>query len=111
MFLLMETSDGKTTTHITESDAIERYLCREFGPMGRKPLRKCWVYTLASNCPALILQILWKNAMAEDFKEKAANKASLIKGRIFPCGHHEEHLQDKGANGHYVGNGVSWADV
>ncbi|KAG0258822.1 Glutathione S-transferase S1 [Linnemannia exigua] len=114
MPLLTETSaDGKTKLQIAESDSIERYLARKFGLFGSgSAFEEVLVNTFANNTQALIVEIINKFALVEDAEVKAANKRPLITDHIARwIKHHEEHLQAKGANGHYVGNKVTLADV
>ncbi|KAG0269595.1 hypothetical protein BGZ95_002010 [Linnemannia exigua] len=114
MPLLTETSaDGKTKLQIAESDSIERYLARKFGLFGNgSAFEEVLVNTFANNTQALIMEIFNKFALVEDAEVKAANKGSLITDHIARwIKHHEEHLQANGANGHYVGNKVTLADV
>ncbi|KAG0378851.1 Glutathione S-transferase S1 [Mortierella sp. AD032] len=101
--LTATSSDGKTKLQIAESDSIERYLARKFGLFGNGiAFKEVLVNTFANNTQALIMEIFNKFALIEDAEVKAANKGSL---------YHEEHLQAKGANGHYVGDKVTLADV
>ncbi|KAF9908659.1 Glutathione S-transferase S1 [Linnemannia zychae] len=114
MPLLTETSaDGKTKIQIAESDAIERYLARKFGLFGNGSVfEKVLVNTFANNTQGLIYEIFGKFSLVEDAEVKAANKGPLIADHIVRwIKHHEEHLQANGANGHYVGNKVTLADV
>ncbi|KAF9136313.1 hypothetical protein BGW39_000029 [Mortierella sp. 14UC] len=113
MPLLTETSaDGKTTIHIAESDAIERYLARKFGFLGKDAFEEVLVNTFVSHDQFLISQIFAKYLINKDPEVKAANKESLITNNIVPwIKYHEQHLQANGANGHYVGDKTSLADV
>ncbi|KAF9080365.1 hypothetical protein BGX23_002273 [Mortierella sp. AD031] len=113
MPLLTETSaDGKTKLQVAESDAIERYLSRKFGLMGKDGFEEVLINTFASNSQGLVSQILFKYWMVKDAELKAANKEPLITSNIVPwIKYHEEHLKANGANGHYVGDKVSLADV
>jgi len=113
MPVLTETSaDGKTKLQIAESDAIERYLSRKFGLLGGNAFEEVLVNTFVSNSQALVLQIFAKIAVVEDLQVRAANLGLLIKDHISPwIRYHEQHLQANGANGHYVGNKTTLADV
>ncbi|KAF9121780.1 Glutathione S-transferase S1 [Mortierella sp. GBA39] len=113
MPLLTETSaDGKTTIHIAETGAIERYLARKFGLLGSDAFEEVLIDTFVSNNYSLQWAITGKYFMVKDPELKAANKESLITNNIAPwIKYHEEHLSANGANGHYVGNKVSLADV
>ncbi|KAF9122959.1 hypothetical protein BGW39_009374 [Mortierella sp. 14UC] len=114
MPLLTETSaDGKTKLQIAESDSIERYLAHKFGLFGNgSAFEEVLVNTFASHTLALITQIFDKYAVSEDPRTRAAVKGSLASNHIAPwIKHHEEHLQANGANGHYVGDKVTLADV
>ncbi|KAK3840959.1 MAG: hypothetical protein J3R72DRAFT_446206 [Linnemannia gamsii] len=114
MPLLTETSaDGKTKLQIAESDAIERYLARKFGLFGNgTAFEEVLVNTFASHSLALLNQIVNKWAYLEDPQVRAVNKGPLVTDQIAPwIKYHEKHLQANGANGHYVGNKVTLADV
>ncbi|KAF9903268.1 hypothetical protein EC991_004040 [Linnemannia zychae] len=113
MPLLTETSaDGKTTLHVAESDAIERYLARKFGFLGQDAFEEVLVNTFVSNSQSLLTSILTKYMIVKDPEVKAANKEPLITNNIVPwIKYHEQHLKANGANGHYVGNKVTLADV
>ncbi|KAG0063572.1 hypothetical protein BKA57DRAFT_457036 [Linnemannia elongata] len=113
MPLLTETSaDGKTTIHVAETGAIERYLARKFGLLGSDAFEEVLVNTFVSNNHSLQWAILSKYFIPKDPEVKAANKESLITSNIVPwIKYHEEHLSTNGGNGHYVGNKVSFADV
>ncbi|KAF9128603.1 hypothetical protein BGW39_004899 [Mortierella sp. 14UC] len=114
MPLLTETpADGKTRLQIAESDAIEHYLARKFGLFGNGSVfEEVLVESFASNTQALINEIFDKYTIIQDPAVKAANKGPLIGHHIARwIKHHEEHLQANGANGHYVGNKATLADV
>ncbi|KAF9096645.1 hypothetical protein BGX29_008482 [Mortierella sp. GBA35] len=101
-----------STFEIAESDSIERYLARKFGLVGRDAFEGTLVNTFVSHDTALINQIFSKYATVRDAEVKAANKEPLISNNIVPwVKYHEEHLQGNGANGHYVGNKVTLADI
>ncbi|OAQ28130.1 hypothetical protein K457DRAFT_139014 [Linnemannia elongata AG-77] len=114
MPLLTETSaDGKTKLQIAESDAIERYLARKFGLFGNgTAFEKVLVNTFANSTQGLIMSIFNSYGLIEDRAVRTKNKGPLISDSIAPwIKYHEQHLQANGANGHYVGNKVSLADV
>ncbi|KAF9326285.1 Glutathione S-transferase S1, partial [Linnemannia elongata] len=105
-------ADGKTTIHVAETGAIERYLARKFGLLGSDAFEEVLVNTFVSNNHSLQWAILSKYFIPKDPEVKAANKESLITSNIVPwIKYHEEHLSTNGGNGHYVGNKVSFADV
>ncbi|KAF9904513.1 hypothetical protein EC991_002621 [Linnemannia zychae] len=111
--LLTETSaDGKTKLQIAESDSIERYLARKFGLFGNDAFEEVLVNTFASHTVSLISQIFSKYSVSEDPQVRAAAKGPLVSDHIAPwIKYHEKHLQANGANGHYVGNKVTLADI
>ncbi|KAG0298196.1 hypothetical protein BGZ96_001741 [Linnemannia gamsii] len=112
--ILIETSaDGKSTIQIAESDAIERYLSRKFGLLGNGTVfEEVLVDTFSNNSQALITQAFVKYLPISDPELRADNKGPLITDNIVPwIMYHEQHLQANGANGHYVGNSVTLADV
>ncbi|KAG9063282.1 Glutathione S-transferase S1 [Linnemannia hyalina] len=113
MPLLTETSaDGKTIIQIAESDAIERYLANKFGLLGSNTFEEVLVNTFVSNNHSLQSAIFSKYLINKDPELKAANKEPLITSNIAPwIKYHEQHLVANGANGHYVGNKVTLADV
>ncbi|KAK3806559.1 MAG: hypothetical protein JOS17DRAFT_767553 [Linnemannia elongata] len=114
MPLLTETSaDGKTKLQIAESDAIERYLSRKFGLFGNgTAFEEVLVNTFTNSTHCLIMSIFNSYGLIEDPAVRAKNKGPLISDSIAPwVKYHEKHLQANGANGHYVGNKVSLADV
>jgi glutathione S-transferase len=111
MPLLTETSaDGKTKLQVAESDAIERYLARKFGLFGNgTAFQEVLVNTFANSTQGLIMSIFNTYGLIEDPAVRAKNKGPLITDNIAPwIKYHEQHLQ---ANGHYVGNSVTLADV
>ncbi|KAG0284301.1 hypothetical protein BGZ96_011312 [Linnemannia gamsii] len=114
MPLLTETSaDGKTKLQVAESDAIERYLARKFGLFGNgTAFEKVLVNTFANSTQGLIMSIFDTYGLIEDPATRTKNKGPLITIKITPwIKYHEQHLQANGANGHYVGNSVTLADV
>ncbi|KAF8943037.1 hypothetical protein BGZ47_005857 [Haplosporangium gracile] len=114
MPLLTETSaDGKTKLQVAESDAIERYLARKFGLRGNSnAFQEVLVNTFANSTQGLIMSIFNKYGLIEDAAIRTKNKGPLINDNIAPwIKYHEQHLQANGANGHYVGNKVTLADV
>ncbi|KAK3833579.1 MAG: hypothetical protein J3R72DRAFT_494835 [Linnemannia gamsii] len=113
MPLLTETSaDGKHTLHVSESEAIERYLARKFGFLGKDAFEEVLVNTFITNDNSLMNQLFAKYLIVKDVEVKAANKESLITDNIAPwIKNHEQHLKANGANGHYVGNKITLADV
>ncbi|KAG0294810.1 hypothetical protein BGZ97_004965, partial [Linnemannia gamsii] len=114
MPLLTETSaDGKTKLRIAESDAIERYLARKFGLFGNgTAFQEVLVNTFANSTQGLIHTIFNTYGLIEDPATRAKNKGPLVTDSIAPwIKYHEQHLQANGANGHYVGDSVTLADV
>lgn len=114
MPLLTETSaDGKTKLQVAESDAIERYLAHKFGLYGNgTAFEKVLVDTFANSTQGLIMSIFNNYGLIEDPAVRAKNKGPLITDNIAPwIKYHEQHLQANGANGHYVGNSVTLADI
>ncbi|KAF9339807.1 hypothetical protein BGZ91_004641 [Linnemannia elongata] len=112
--VLTETSaDGLTKLDIVESDVIERYLARKFGLLGDGSLfEEILVDTFTSSTQAVISKLFEKYLAIRDPALRAANKEPLISDNISPwIKSHEQHLQANGANGHYVGDSVTLADV
>ncbi|KAF9929044.1 hypothetical protein FBU30_001887 [Linnemannia zychae] len=114
MPLLTETSaDGKTSIQIAESDAIERYLARKFGLYGNgSTFEEVLVNTFAHSSQCVVYDVFNKYALFEDLTVREAGKKSLIEDSLNRwIKYHEQHLQANGANGHYVGNKTTLADV
>jgi len=123
MPIIRETSpDGKHVLNISESDAIERYLSRKFGLLGKDGYEELIINQFVSSEASMASTILAKVFSVRDNEElKAANKAKLLEGPIpsFVAAH-EKHLSEnpaavakglKDGNGHYVGENFSLADV
>ncbi|KAF9540848.1 hypothetical protein EC957_003711, partial [Mortierella hygrophila] len=114
MPLLTETSaDGKAKLQVAESDAIERYLARKFELFGNgTAFEEVLVNTFANSTQGLIMSIFNSYGLIEDPAVRTKNKGPLISDNTAPwIKYHKQHLQANGANGHYVGNKVSLADV
>ncbi|GJJ76154.1 hypothetical protein EMPS_08513 [Entomortierella parvispora] len=118
---LRETSaDGTLVVNITESDAIERYLSRKFGYLGKTAHEELLVSQfVAANNAMMTTLVKDYIAQRENLELKAANKEKLIATTIPTwIEYHEKHLSEnpaakegKHGNGHYVGNSLSLADL
>ncbi|GJJ76151.1 hypothetical protein EMPS_08510 [Entomortierella parvispora] len=123
MPLLRETSpDGKHTLLISESEAIERYLARKFGLLGKNGYEELIINQFVSSNSGMAMNLVQKFFIVRDNAElQAANKAKLLEGPIPSwIAAHEKHLREnpaavakglKDGNGHYVGETFSLADV
>ncbi|KAK3806550.1 MAG: hypothetical protein JOS17DRAFT_822878 [Linnemannia elongata] len=112
--VLTETSaDGLSKLEIVESDVIERYLARKFGLLGNgNVFDEILVDTFTNSTQTVTSQLFEKYFAIRDPALRAANKGPLISDHIVPwIKYHEQHLQANGANGHYVGDSVTLADV
>ncbi|KAF9288568.1 Glutathione S-transferase S1 [Mortierella alpina] len=110
MPLLKETtSDGKVI-QIAESDAIERYLSKKFGYAGDNIFEETVVNTFVSNDNDIQGKI-FGYLFIKDAEQKAEAKEKVFTGAVASwIKNHELHLQNNGANGHYVGNKFTLAD-
>ncbi|KAF9915208.1 hypothetical protein BX616_006658 [Lobosporangium transversale] len=114
MPLLKETSaDGKTFIQIAESDSIERYLARKFDLYGANALEETIINTYVSQANDVTSQIYSRYYPAKDDKEAQEKiRKQLVEGAISNwIKHHERHLQDNGANGHFISNKLTLADI
>ncbi|KAG0299676.1 Glutathione S-transferase S1 [Dissophora globulifera] len=111
--ILTETSsDGSKTIQIAESEAIERYLAKKFGFAGDNVFEEVMVDTYSSNTKALMNQFSAKCFSVKDPELKKEGKAKLIAENIPTwIQYHERYLTQEGANGHYVGNKLTLADI
>ncbi|KAF9952822.1 Glutathione S-transferase S1 [Mortierella alpina] len=110
MPLLKETtSDGKVF-QIAESDAIERYLSRKFGFYGDNLFEETIINSFVSNDNDIVGKI-FGYLFIKDAEQKAEAKEKVFTGAVASwVKNHELHLQNNGANGHYVGNKQTLAD-
>ncbi|KAG0307305.1 Glutathione S-transferase S1 [Dissophora globulifera] len=106
-----ETSfDGKVI-QLTETDAIERYLCRKFDMCGSDDFEENAINAFVSNSRAVFTQFLFMYYGVNDPVLKAAVIEQLTNKTFADwVKHHEQHLTDAGSNGHYVGNKTTLAD-
>ncbi|KAF9394641.1 hypothetical protein CPC16_010743 [Podila verticillata] len=103
--------DGKEI-QIAETDAIERYLARKFGLLGRDAFEETVINTFISSTSMIAGPVLAKYFAAQDPESKAEIKAKIFKDSVQPwIAYHEQHLADNGSNGHYVGTTFSLADL
>ncbi|KAF9566405.1 hypothetical protein EC968_003781 [Mortierella alpina] len=110
MPLLKETtSDGKVI-QIAESDAIERYLSKKFGYYGDNIFEETLINTFVSNDNDIQGKI-FGFLLIKDAQQKAEAKENVMTGAVANwIKNHELHLQNNGANGHYIGNKFTLAD-
>ncbi|KAG0227113.1 hypothetical protein BGX31_007075, partial [Mortierella sp. GBA43] len=113
MPVLKETSaDGKTTIHIAESDAIERYLAKKFGFAGDNIFEETVINQYVSNATGIVLSIFSKYFGLKDEAQKKEALETIITGPLTNwAARNEEHLVANGSNGHFVGNKVTLADI
>lgn len=123
MPILRETSmDGSLILNITESDAIERYLSRKFGYLGKTPYEEMVINMFNCSNQWMMNNLFQKYfSVSENPELKAENKAKLVSTQIPDwIKYHEQHLSEnpvavaqgqKHGNGHYVGDNYSLADL
>ncbi|KAF9962698.1 Glutathione S-transferase S1 [Mortierella alpina] len=110
MPLLKETTSDGTVIQIAESDAIERYLSKKFGYYGDNIFEETLIDTFVSSDNDIMNKI-FGFIMLKDAEQKAEAKEKALQGPVANwVKNHELHLQNNGANGHYVGNKHTLAD-
>ncbi|KAG0031502.1 hypothetical protein BGZ82_006949 [Podila clonocystis] len=107
---LKETSvDGKVI-EIAECDAIARYLSRKFGYLGINAFEETVIDQFVSSTRS-VFNAITKYFDAKTPEAKAEVRTALMEHHIEAwLGHHERHLTNNGANGHYLGERLSLAD-
>ncbi|KAG0014297.1 Glutathione S-transferase S1 [Entomortierella chlamydospora] len=112
MPLLKETSvDGKSTIHLAESDAIDRYLVKKFGMAGDNVFEENIINSYVSNTNSLQLRIFMKYYTVRDPALKTAFVEDILGYIDIWIKSNERQLVANGSNGHYVGNKLTIADV
>lgn len=111
--ILKETSaDGKTVLQVSESHAIERYLSKKFGFLGKDIFEETLVNQYLSNTNGAIQQVYIKYFAQKNPELKKEALDQLIKGPFSDWARHsEQHLIANGSNGHYVGDKTTLADI
>ncbi|KAF9127992.1 hypothetical protein BGW39_005438 [Mortierella sp. 14UC] len=109
--ILYETTSDGTILELAESHAIERYLATKYGLNGSDPYethRIDQIYTSTDFANQLFwTQVRWAPL---DRRIEAAHK---FYDEILPTyiANHEAQLEKNGANGHYVGDKITLADL
>ncbi|KAF9579635.1 hypothetical protein BGW38_004032 [Lunasporangiospora selenospora] len=113
MPVLKETTvDGKVL-EISESVAIEHYLGRIFGLYGDNHFEQTVIDQFYHSTSSLLDQIYSRKFGYKDHPKILEDNLKKLSETYVPtwAKYHEAHLQANGANGHYVGNKFSIADV
>ncbi|KAF8374625.1 hypothetical protein PRIPAC_81054 [Pristionchus pacificus] len=97
---------------LPQSQAIARYLAKEFGFYGKTPFESAWVDALADQIKDFLTEMrpYFDVFVAGSDKEKARVEIAMPAiSKHFPF--FEKAAKDNGSNGHFVGDSLTFVDV